>query len=194
MCLRAGCGILPSRNEKKCSELAGWVLGSEGVRLVSVHGKLWCLGYTIVDLYALLGRQEQVKCCGHAQHSPQCTAGLLSLELLEVKIRPIHLFQHAMVIDSRNSSILPRRGALLKVNQVVFSPELLVGEPVKCAQDCHTESSVECLKSSVVSCPEGTGELGDSVCQGDPAGLILLLMVQAGPGVPSLHFQSSTEW
>lgn len=32
--------------------------------------------------------------------------------------------QHAMVIDSRNSSILPRRGALLKVNQVGF---LLLG-------------------------------------------------------------------
>ena len=30
------------------------------------------------------------------------------------------LFQHAMVIDSRNSSIMPRRGALLKVNQVPF--------------------------------------------------------------------------
>lgn len=46
---------------------------------------------------------------------------LLSLELLEVKVCSIHFFQHAMVIDSRNSSILPRRGALLKVNQVVFS-------------------------------------------------------------------------
>lgn len=123
MCLRAGCGILPSRNEKNYSELAGWVLGSLREQGWSVSaGNSGVFGYTIV------GRQEQVKRCGHAQHSPQCTAGLLPLELLEVKIRFVHLFQHAMVIDSRNSSILPRRGALLKVNQVVFSPELLVGE------------------------------------------------------------------
>jgi len=26
--------------------------------------------------------------------------------------------QHAMVIDTRNSTILPRKGALLKINQV----------------------------------------------------------------------------
>lgn len=91
-------------------------------------GNSGVFGYTIVDLYALVGRQEQVKRCGHAHHSPQCTAGLLPLELLEVKIHSVHLSQHAMVIDSRNSSILPRRGALLKVNQVVFLPELLVGE------------------------------------------------------------------
>lgn len=34
------------------------------------------------------------------------------------------VLQHAMVIDSRNSSILPKRGALLKVNQVACLPLL----------------------------------------------------------------------
>lgn len=172
MCLRAGCGILPSRNEKKCSKLAGWVLDFLRKQGWSVSvGNSGVFGYTIVDLYALMGRQEQVKCFGHAQHSPQCTAGLLPLELLEVKIHPIRLFQHAMVIDSRNSSILPRRGALLKVNQVVFSLEPLVEQPVMCGTGLShtvlglvsTGSSIECLKSSAVSCPEGTGELGDTL-------------------------------
>lgn len=42
-------------------------------------------------------------------------------------------FQHAMVIDSRNSSILPRRGALLKVNQVLsFHCGLSGRGPVGC--------------------------------------------------------------
>lgn len=60
--------------------------------------------------------------CGHDQHSPRprCTARVTVLGLPKVKMRecPAPFFQHAMVIDSRNSSILPRRGALLKVNQV----------------------------------------------------------------------------
>lgn len=56
--------------------------------------------------------EGEVLCGGGAGH------GLWSAPRRCVFLPDTRFFQHAMVIDSRNSSILPRRGALLKVNQV----------------------------------------------------------------------------
>lgn len=65
---------------------------------------------------------------------PQCTASVVVLELPEVTMRMpfARFFQHAMVIDSRNSSILPRRGALLKVNQVASHQATHLGASAVC--------------------------------------------------------------
>lgn len=144
---------------------------SEEARLVSVCGKLWCLWVHHRRPLCPHGKAGTGEVLWACSAQPSAHSRLLPLELLEVKICPVHLFQHAMVIDSRNSSILPRRGALLKVNQVVFSPEPLVGQPVMCGTGLShtvlglvsTGSSIECLKSRAVSCPEGTGGLGDTL-------------------------------
>lgn len=125
--------------------------------------------------------------CGLSSTSAGQRSGSLLLEKCSRRTCPCaNVFQHAMVIDSRNSSILPRRGALLKVNQVEsFHCGLSEGNPWEVGSHRVVVFEYSSFDGERESMAGGAGLRWSAACRVRPWFRPSTAKAEAGLGLPA---------